>query len=152
MNQRLVKDLLDACHLARKALQMLPPLPEGVVPRHAHVMDAIHQLVKEKDAVYVSDVGTVMKSTAPSITKLITELEALGYVRKASVPGDRRFVAISLTEKGEEFHSRYVDSYHAALAAALGDIRDGECRTAIRVLETLSEHVQAVTNGFFERM
>ncbi len=152
MDQRLVKDLLDACHLARKALQMLPPLPEGVVPRHAHVMDAIHHLAAEKDAVYVSDVGMVMKSTAPSITKLITELEALGYVRKASVPGDRRFVALSLTKKGEKFYSLYVESYHAALAAALADVGDDECRTAIRVLEALCGHVQAVTNGFFERM
>lgn len=152
MHTNMVKQLLDSFHLAKKVLQTLPPLPEGIVPRHVHVLDSIKQLASEKEAVYVSDVSAVMNSTTPSVTKLIAELESLGYVRKQSVPGDKRFVAISLSVKGKEFHYEYVECYHRMLAKAMPDLSDDDCRTAIRVVNTMYERIQTVTTGFSERI
>jgi Transcriptional regulators len=148
----MVKQLLDSFHLAKKVLQTLPPLPDGVVPRHVHVLDSIKQLAAEKDTVYVSDVSAVMNSTTPSVTKLLAELESHGYVLKQSVPGDKRYVAISLSAKGQEFHAVYVECYHRMIAKAMHDITDDDCRTAIRVVNAMHERIQTVTNGFSERI
>ncbi len=152
MHANMIRQVLDSFHLAKKVLQTLLPLPEGIVPRHVHVLDSIKELAGEKDTVSVSDVSAAMNSTTPSITKLIAELENLGYVRKESVPGDKRFVAISLSDKGREFHHKYVESYHRMLAKAMPDLTDEDCLTAIRVVTTMHERVQIVTNGFSERI
>lgn len=146
VNANLIKRLLDACFLAKRVAQTLPPLPDGLVPRHVHVMDSIHQLSEEKDTVYVGDVSALMKSTTPSVTKLIGELDRLGYVTKQSVPGDKRFVAISLSKKGEQFHARHVVAYHKILAGALSDLNPDDCLAAIRVMTTLHDRIPEISD------
>ena len=39
-----IKEFLDACHKAKRIAEMMPELPEGMTPRHVHVIDAIYQL------------------------------------------------------------------------------------------------------------
>lgn len=148
MNSNMVKELFDACFLAKRVLQMLPSLPEGMVPRHIHIMDAVHQLADEKEKVYVGDVSALMHCTTPSVTRLIGELEALGYVTKTGVPGDKRHVAVGLSKKGEDFHSRYVAAYHGMLADALSDLDDGDCRAVTKVMTAMHDRMRRVTKEF----
>lgn len=152
MNAKLVKELLDACFLAKKAVQTLPPLPDGFVPRHVHVIDAIHQLAETRDAVHVGDVSSLMQSTTPSVTKLIGELEKAGYVAKRGVPGDRRFVAIGLTKKGMRFYDTHIASFHATLADAFADLSEKDCRAAIAVMTALHERIQPAAKTFSKRI
>ena len=39
-----VKRMLDACYLAKRIRELLPPLPEGVTPAYIQYMDVIHSL------------------------------------------------------------------------------------------------------------
>ena len=39
MRTEVLKQLLDACHLAKKSIETMPKLPKGMKPRHVHVMD-----------------------------------------------------------------------------------------------------------------
>lgn len=151
MNADLVKELFDACYLAKRITQMLPALPDGMVPRHIHIMDALCQLEGEKGKVHVGDVSALMKSTTPSVTRLLGELEDLGYVVKKGVPGDKRRVAVSLSKKGRHFHSRYVAAYHGMLADALSDLGDDECRAVVRVMTVMHDRIRAVTDAFVDR-
>lgn len=146
-----IKELFDACFLARKITQMLPPLPDGVVMRHAQIIDAIVELADKSESVHVGDVSRLMECTTPSITKLLGELTELGYVSKKGVPGDRRRVAIGLTRKGRTFHEHYTVSYHKLMAAALSDLSEGECRTAIKIINTLYERIEGVSEAFDAR-
>ena len=41
MNNRLIKQMFDACYMAKRTRDMLPPLPEGVQPSYIHYLDAI---------------------------------------------------------------------------------------------------------------
>ena len=41
MRTEVLKQLLDACHLAKKSIETMPKLPKGMKPRHVHVMDVI---------------------------------------------------------------------------------------------------------------
>lgn len=114
----------------------MPPLPDGIGSRHAHVIDVIHQLGESGEKVYVGDVSTRLETTAPSITRLIGELEALGYVVKKGEARDKRFVSLRLSEKGRKFHAVHIDGFHRTLADALSGLSDRDCRATINVVRT----------------
>ena len=47
MNIELVKRMLDACYLAKRAREMLPPLPNGVMPSYIQYIDVINKLERQ---------------------------------------------------------------------------------------------------------
>ena len=141
-----MKQLIDACFLAKKVTELTPPLPGNMVPRHNNVIDAIYEMSQTQEQVFVSDVARRLGTTAPSITKLVSQLEKMGYVRKIPDPGDRRFVALELTPAGKDHYERFVRSYHAELAEALSDLDEEQCRTAVKTIELLYEKMQTCVN------
>ena len=44
MTVELTKRMLDACYQAKRIRDMLPPLPEGVMPSYIHYLDTIRSL------------------------------------------------------------------------------------------------------------
>lgn len=44
MTIELIKQLLDACYLAKRAREMLPALPEGVTSSYIQCLDVIQKL------------------------------------------------------------------------------------------------------------
>ena len=44
MKVELIKRMMDACYLAKRARDMLPPLPEGVMPSYIQYLDALQKL------------------------------------------------------------------------------------------------------------
>ena len=60
-----IKEFLDACHKAKRIAEMMPELPEGMTPRHVHVIDAIYQLERTGEMVKVSDVSEYLEVTRP---------------------------------------------------------------------------------------
>ena len=58
-----IKEFLDACHKAKRIAEMMPELPEGMTPRHVHVIDAIYQLERTGEMVKVSDVSEYLEVT-----------------------------------------------------------------------------------------
>ncbi len=142
MYAALVKELIDACFLAKKVTELTPPLPEGMVPRHNNVIDAIQELSRTQPQVFVSDVARRLGTTAPSITKLVGQLEEMGYVRKLPDPTDRRFVALELTPAGVDHYERFVRSYHDELALALADLDEDQCRAAVDTIRLLYEKMR----------
>ena len=48
MRIEVLKQLLDACHLAKKSIETMPKLPKGMKPRHVHVMDVIGEMEDSK--------------------------------------------------------------------------------------------------------
>ena len=44
MRVEYIKQLLDACYLAKRARDLLPALPEGVLPSYIQYLDAIGKL------------------------------------------------------------------------------------------------------------
>ena len=45
--------MLDACYQAKRIREMLPPLPEGVMPSYIQYLDAIQKLAEAKSLVKV---------------------------------------------------------------------------------------------------
>ena len=80
----------------------MPELPEGMTPRHVHVIDAIYQLERTGEMVKVSDVSEYLEVTRPSITRLIRELETLGAVSKIADTQDKRIVWLGVDGSGAQ--------------------------------------------------
>ena len=55
MRIEVLKQLLDACHLAKKSIETMPKLPKGMKPRHVHVMDVIGEMEDSKGFCRVGD-------------------------------------------------------------------------------------------------
>lgn len=132
-----IKEVMDACYLAKRVRDLLPALPGGVTSSHIHYLDTIRQLESIKDRVKVSDISDVLGLPRPSVTKTIKDMEHLGFVKKISTEEDGRIVYIQITDSGKELIDRYVDEYFTSLSKELSDITDAEADVMIEVVEKM---------------
>ena len=130
-----IKEFLDACHKAKRIAEMMPELPEGMTPRHVHVIDAIYQLERTGEMVKVSDVSEYLEVTRPSITRLIRELETLGAVSKIADTQDKRIVWLELTDLGHRYYAKYIRRYFSWIGRQLEDMEPEELLTAAGAIE-----------------
>ena len=133
MNDKLVKEIFDACFIAKKVTEMMPELPRDMKPRHIHVIDAIYTCKKNKELVCVSDISNALNITTPSVTKLIKELEKKDVVEKIECKEDKRITYLELTAYGKELYKVFVEEYHSKVAKVLNNISDEEAKTFIKV-------------------
>lgn len=137
MNTENLKKLVDACFLAKRIVETLPELPQGMKPRHIHVLDAVNEMQTEKGMCRVSDVSRKLNITMPSVTKLIQELETLGMLKKRQAPDDKRVALLYLTDKGMQCVQKHVLDFHSEWAEALGEISDEQAKETVYVIDKL---------------
>lgn len=139
MNTQLSRAFFDACHKSKRILKYLPPLPDWMTPRQIHVIDAIHELSTEKGSIRPSDIASCLEGTMPSITRILSDLEAHGVVIRIDDPRDRRSHTLQLTPYGEKLYERYVEWFHTHIAELFSDISEDDMRTTIAVIERAEE-------------
>lgn len=132
-----LKQLLDACFLAKRVVETMPELPEGMKPRHIHVLEIIHEKEEWGEECRVSDVSARLGTTTPSITKLVQELESMKMLVKRAGLTDRRVTVLRLTEKGKRCVRLYVLDLHRVWAEALWDIPDSQAEQTAELMERL---------------
>lgn len=137
MKTETLKKLLDTCFTAKRIIETLPELPNGMKPRHIHVLDAIEEIYNNQGMCRVSDVSAKLNITTPSVTKLINELEGYSLVKKFSDNTDKRVTLLSLTDDGLACVQRHVHQFHSDWATALDDINDEQAKEAIYIIEKL---------------
>lgn len=134
MTNEKIKRMLDACYLAKRIREMLPPLPEGVMPSYIKYLEAVQTLEKNSSHVRVSDISDALDLPRPGVTRTVKEMEQKGYLRKLASPDDRRVTYISITEEGRELSRKYDENYFSELSAYLNDISDEEADCMIRTI------------------
>ena len=134
MTNEKIKRMLDACYLAKRIREMLPPLPEGVMPSYIKYLEAVQTLEKNSSHVRVSDISDALDLPRPGVTRTVKEMEQKGYLRKLASPDDRRVTYISITEEGRELSRKYDENYFSELSAYLDDISDEEADCMIRTI------------------
>lgn len=137
MDRTNLKHLLDACFTAKRIVETLPQLPDGMKPRHIHVLDVIQEVSSQQGTCRVSDVSTRLNITMPSVTKLIQELEQYGLVTKYPDPGDKRVALLGLTESGLACFHQHVLQFHTDWSDALQDISNEQVQEVITIIEKL---------------
>lgn len=136
--------LLAACYEAKRIVDLMPKLPGGMKPSHIHVIDTIYQLQHEKGSVRISDIGTALHVTNPSITRLVNELVEFKTVEKIQSKKDKRVFTVTLTKLGQKYYTKYLEGYHNEVARRLSDISDKDMQTAARVIH---EAYRILSNG-----
>lgn len=134
MTNEKIKRMLDACYLAKRIREMLPPLPEGVMPSYIKYLEAVQTLEKNSSHVRVSDISDVLDLPRPGVTRTVKEMEQKGYLHKLASPDDRRVTYISITEEGRELSRKYDENYFSELSAYLDDISEEEADCMIRTI------------------
>ena len=101
MTIELIKQLLDACYLAKRAREMLPALPEDVTSSYIQCLDVIQKLQTRGIRPKISDLSNALNLPRPGVTRTVKEMEHKGYLRKQVSAEDGRVTYLSLTERGQ---------------------------------------------------
>ena len=75
MTTDLIKRLLDAFYLAKRVRDMLPVLPECVMPSYIQYLDTIQKLQGQGMQVKVSDISDALDLPRPGVTRTVKEME-----------------------------------------------------------------------------
>lgn len=134
MTNEKIKRMLDACYLAKRIREMLPPLPERVMPSYIKYLEVVQTLEKNSSHVRVSDISDALDLPRPGVTRTVKEMEQKGYLRKLASSDDRRVTYISITEEGRELSRKYDENYFSELSAYLDDISEEEADCMIRTI------------------
>ena len=135
MPNKKIKAMLDACYQATRIREMLPPLPQGVMPSYIQYLDMIQRLEKQGTQVKISDISDVMNLPRPGVTRTVKEMEKKGYLSKIASPDDGRVTYISITEEGWKLFCKYDEKYFGELSADLSDISEEDADCMIRTIE-----------------
>ena len=134
-----IKEVMDACYLAKRVRDMLPKLPNGVTSSHIHYLDTIRALERSKNSVRVSDISDELGLPRPNVTKTIKDMEKLGFIEKKTTKEDGRVVFISITAAGKDLVDKYVDQCFSELSLEFADISDEDADHMIETIEKLYE-------------
>lgn len=135
MNNRLIKQMFDACYVAKRTRELLPPLPEGVQPSYIQYLDFIREMEREGRKVRISDISEFLQIPRPGVTRTVKEMEAKGYLQKIASPDDGRVTFLTATEKGRKLHQKYDEEYFDGLLSYFDSISDEEAETMIATIE-----------------
>ena len=136
MTVELIKRMMDACYLAKRARDMLPPLPEGVMPSYIQYLDALQKLEAQGVLVRVSDLSEALGLPRPGVTRTVKEMEAKGYLHKQVSAEDGRVTYLSLTEAGKQLSRKYDADYFQELAPWMDRISEEDAECMIATIET----------------
>lgn len=144
MTQEKLKQFLDACFDAKRLIEKLPDLPDGMKPRQVHVLDAVNEIQKKQGFCRVSDISSYMNTTLPSITKLVQELEERNLLVKQADEKDKRVINLTLTEEGKEFVELRVTHFHGEWASRLPDLDDAVVDEFVHAITRMQETMETM--------
>ena len=150
MKVEIIKRMMDACYLAKRARDMLPPLPEGVMPSYIQYLDALQKLEAQGVLVRVSDLSEALGLPRPGVTRTVKEMEAKGYLHKQVSAEDGRVTYLSLTEAGKQLSRKYDADYFQELAPWMDRISEEDAECMIATIETFYQ-IMAERRTSFEK-
>ena len=100
MNSQKTKDMLDSFYMAKRILDLLPDLPEGVLPSYIRYLERFIKLQKTHEKVKVSDLSSALNLPRPGVTRTVSSMVEKGYLNKMSSKEDGRVTYIENSDKG----------------------------------------------------
>lgn len=103
MNSQKTKEMLDSCYMAKRILDLLPELPEGVLPSYIRYLEAIIDLKERYGKVKVSEISEALNLPRPGVTRTVGSMVEKGYLNKVSSKEDGRVTYIEVNKKRTSF-------------------------------------------------
>lgn len=139
MKSEKVKEMLDSCYMAKRILDMLPKLPEGVLPSYVRYLETIIELEEKNQKVKVSDVSEVLNLPRLGVTRTIHAMEEKGYLKKETAKHDGRVTYVTVTKEGKMIFEKYNKDYFQKLALCLNHVSNDEADCMIQTIEKFYE-------------
>ena len=139
MKSEKVKEMLDSCYMAKRILDMLPKLPEGVLPSYVRYLETIIELEEKNQKVKVSDVSEVLNLPRPGVTRTINAMEEKGYLKKETAKHDGRVTYVTVTKEGKMIFEKHNKDYFQKLALCLNHVSNDEADCMIQTIEKFYE-------------
>lgn len=135
MNSQKTKEMLDSCYIAKRILDLLPELPDGVLPSYIHYLDIIIDLKERYGRVKVSEISEALNLPRPGVTRTVGSMEEKGYLNKVSSKEDGRVTYIEVSEKGQALFEKFNKEFFEDLSQRLSDISIEEADCMIETIE-----------------
>ncbi len=132
----LLKQMMDACYLAKRARELLPDLPDGIASSYIQYLDTIERLQRSGVQVKVSDISDALGLPRPGVTRTIKEMEAAGLLSKTGSPEDGRITFLSITPKGQALSKTYNTQVFSFLKPYMEEISEEDAVCMIRTMTT----------------
>ena len=139
MTREKIKEMLDSCYMAKRILDMLPKLPEGVLPSYVRYLETIIELEEKNQKVKVSDVSEVLNLPRPGVTRTIHAMKEKGYLKKETAKHDGRVTYVTVTKEGKMIFEKYNKDYFQKLALCLNHVSNDEADCMIQTIEKFYE-------------
>ena len=135
MNSQKTKEMLDSCYMAKRILDLLPELPEGVLPSYIRYLEAIIDLKERYGKVKISEISEALNLPRPGVTRTVRSMVEKGYLNKMSSKEDGRVTYIEVSEKGQALFEKFNKEYFENLSQNLNHISIEEADCMIKTIE-----------------
>lgn len=135
MNSQKTKDMLDSFYKAKRILDLLPDLPEGVLPSYIRYLERIIELQEVHEKVKVSDLSSALNLPRPGVTRTVNSMVEKGYLNKMSSKEDGRVTYIEISDKGMALFEKYKRDFFKDLSSSLNHISVEEADIMIETIE-----------------
>lgn len=126
--------------LAKAEWRKQPTL--GVKNSEARTLLCIKDISSVKNqAVTVSEISKKMNVTSPTVTQIINHLNDNGYVNRSTDSKDKRYVDISLTEKGEKIITKTTDYLNVLFSGLIEKLGVEQYSKLIVLLDQVCEYL-----------
>ncbi len=135
MNSQKTKDMLDSFYMAKRILDLLPDLPEGVLPSYIRYLERIIELQEVHEKVKVSDLSSALNLPRPGVTRTVNSMVEKGYLNKMSSKEDGRVTYIEISDKGMTLFEKFNRDFFKDLSLNLSHISIEEADIMIETIE-----------------
>jgi len=106
----------------------------GLSQVETDILENIMRANRRGSSPRVSDIGTMLRVSTPTVTQHLNNLEVQGYVLKTHSMEDKRSVELSLTDKGTEALKTHFVRLEQDFAEFIGQIGPDSSETMIELL------------------
>lgn len=135
MNSQKTKDMLDSFYKAKRILDLLPELPEGVLPSYIRYLERVIELQETHEKVKVSDLSSALNLPRPGVTRTVNSMVEKGYLNKMSSKEDGRVIYIEISNKGMALFEKFNREFFNDLSSSLNHISVEEADIMIETIE-----------------
>ena len=135
MNSQKTKDMMDSFYMAKRILDLLPELSEGVLPSYIRYLERVIELQKTHEKVKVSDLSSALNLPRPGVTRTINSMVEKGYLNKMSSKEDGRVTYIEISNKGMALFEKFNREFFNDLSSSLNHISVEEADIMIETIE-----------------
>ena len=143
-----LKKMFDACYQAKRTREMLPTLPEGVMPSYIHYLDVIETLEKQDVQVKISDISDALNLPRPGVTRAVKGMEIKGYLKKIASHDDGRVTYVTSTERGKQLSQKYNEETFNMILPCMDAISEEDAECMVRTIEKFYEIMSERRNHF----